>query len=268
MQALQRDASQDVSASQVTTRKHKAREASPSTAADSTAPSSAPVQPHTNGNNPSTAAASHSQAGQATVVDTLPDADDVSAGLANKHLHNHAHQPAAVEKAVESGLVPVVTASKQRNLRAAKVTPASELKLAGVKRRTSVRDATAAGQEEPSQASHAGPKSKREHTEAKPVEASTSAEATEMLNKKPRRRTRAASLEAADNPPLPGKAVLVTEEVLPQEQAGPEEVAASSERDKRRAARLLKPPAEDKQGQWFDLLSRPRHTLVAGAIKV
>lgn len=298
MQALQRDASQDVSASQVTTRKHKAREASPGTAADSAAPPSTPVQPPTNGNNPSTAAASHSQAGQATAVNTLPDTDDVSAGLANKHLHNHADQPAAVEKAVESGLVPAVTASKQRNLRAAKVTPASELKLAGVKRRTSVRDATAAGQEEQSQASHAGPKNKRQHTEAKPVEVSTSAEATEMPNKKPRRRTRAASLEAADNQtanpavasavtpaqtdaampteaalpesaaPLPGKAVLLTEEVLPEEVAAPEGMATASDREKRRTARLLKPPAEGKQGRWFELLSRQRQLLVAVAIKV
>ena len=296
MQALQRDASQDASASQVSTRKHKAREASPSTAADSAAPSTAPLQPPTNATNPSTAAASHSQAGQPTAVDTPPDAEDVSAGVANNHLYNHADQPAAGVKTIETGLVPAATASKQRNLRAAKMTPASEVKLAGVKRRTPARDLTAAGQEEQSQASHAGPKNKRQHTEAKPpVEASTSAEATEMLNKKPRRRTRAASLEAADNqtahpavasavPPaqtdaavptvatlperaalLPGKAVLLTEEVLPEEVAAPEGMAAASDREKRRAARLLKPPAEGKQGQWFELLSRQRHTLLAAA---
>lgn len=86
------------------------------------------------------------------------------------------------------------------------------------------------------------------------------AEATAAPGKKPRRRTRAAASDIAasqsSNPAdVPAQTALpegeaLPEQALPAEEALPKDALASSDRDKRRAARNAVPPVKHEQG-WY-----------------
>lgn len=136
MQALKRNAPGDASTAKVNSRKQRGRETSPSTVADAVYPSLPVTQPLSSSVAPLTDAAdlAHSPDDQATAVKPALESEALPAITAVTGAHSQPDRATASEP--KPAGVPVTTASKRRNARAAaKNLNSNAATLAGSKRR-------------------------------------------------------------------------------------------------------------------------------------